>query len=671
MSGAPLLAIEGLTLRYGRGPGSLRAVHDVSLSIAPGEAYGLIGESGSGKSSIAFAVVDHLRGGAVEAGRILLHGRDLLRLPPAERAGLRGRQVAMVYQDPHSALNPAIPVGEQIAEAVRRHEGASRRAAAARAVELLGRVHLPEPAGMARRYPHQLSGGQQQRIVIAMALACRPALLIMDEPTTGLDVTTEAVILDLIAELRRAFGVAILFISHNLGVVAQVCDRVGVLYAGAMMEQGDTATILRQPRNPYTRGLLNAIPRRGEGHRRLAAMPGGLPDLTTAIAGCVFAPRCGLAREACTTAAPALVPVGPAHQSRCHFPAESLPPAPPMAEGAAPAAAAAAPLLRLEGVRKTFAQPGGWPFARRRLLAAVDGVSLEVAAGETLAIVGESGSGKSTLARCVVGLTAPSAGRVTLDGVPLGGLAEARPQSARRQLQVVFQNPEASLNPAQTVAEILARPLRLYGLCTAAEVPVRVAALLAAVQLGGRFAGRRPRQLSGGEKQRLCIARAFAAAPRLVVCDEPTSALDISVQAALLNELLDLQQAHGTAYLFISHDLGVVRHVAHRIAVMYLGLVVETGPAEAVFAPPHHPYTEALVSALPAIEHEPGRPRIRLAGAMPDPASPPRGCVFHPRCPRKLGPVCETEAPPLRQVSARHTLQCHIPLADLAAMQAA
>jgi peptide/nickel transport system ATP-binding protein len=669
---APLLSVDGLTVRYGSGAGSLRAVHDVSFAIAPGEAYGLIGESGSGKSTIAFAVVNHVRGGRAEAGRILLGDRDLLRLPRAELAKVRGGQVAMVYQDPQSALNPAIPVGEQIAEAIRQHQGTSRREAAGRAVELLARVHLPEPSHIARRYAHQLSGGQQQRVVIAMALACEPQLLIMDEPTTGLDVTTEAVILDLVAELRSTLGVAILFISHNLGVVARVCDRVGVLYAGELMEEGSTAEILRRPRNPYTRGLLNAIPRKTGRGRRLASLPGGLPDLSRPIAGCVFAPRCALSRDVCRTDAPAPAALAPEHFSRCHFPGETEARA---ADGDAPAEHAIGPggatLLRMNGLRRTFSQAGGlWPFGRRRVAAAVDGVSLEIGAGETLAIVGESGSGKSTLAKCIVGLLAPTSGAVVLDGQQLGGTAQARTREARRAMQIVFQNPEASLNPAHRVADILARPLKLYGLAAHAEIAPRIAALLAAVKLDERYVDRYPRQLSGGEKQRVAIARAFAAAPRLVVCDEPTSALDISVQAALLNELIALQRTHGTSYLFISHDLGVVRYIAHRVAVMYLGRVVETGPTEEIFAPPHHPYTEALVSALPSIDDEADRPRIRLEGAMPDPANPPRGCVFHTRCPRKVGAVCETELPPVRMLAAGHSVQCHIAPAELARMQA-
>ncbi|MBL8701173.1 MAG: ABC transporter ATP-binding protein [Alphaproteobacteria bacterium] len=672
---APVLAVEGLTVRYGQGEDSLRAVHDVSFTIAPGEAYGLIGESGSGKSTIAFAIVNHIRGGTVETGSIRLRGRDLLALPRAELARLRGRRVAMVYQDPHSALNPAIPVGEQIAEAIRQHHGASHREAEARTAALLARVHLPEPELIARRYAHQISGGQQQRVVIAMALACEPDLLIMDEPTTGLDVTTEAVILDLIAELRRSVGVAILFISHNLGVVARVCDRVGVLYAGEMMEQGETAAILRRPRNPYTRGLLSAIPRRAGRRDRLAALPGGLPDLSQEIVGCVFAPRCAMAGDRCRTEAPALVEVAPGHLDRCHFAgaAANAPVAAPAEAREATAAEGAATrdFLRLNGIARHFAQWDGlWPFARRRVTTAVDGVSLEIAEGETLAVVGESGSGKSTLAKCIMGLLAPSAGHVELDGAPVGDVVQARSREARRALQIVFQNPEASLNPAHRVEEILARPLRLYGLCREAEIPARVRALLAAVKLGDRYLDRYPRELSGGEKQRVCIARAFAASPRIVVCDEPTSALDISVQAALLNELVDLQRERGTSYLFISHDLGVVRYISHRVAVMYLGRVVETGPTEAVFAPPHHPYTEALISALPSIDDEPERGRIRLDGRPHDLHASSRGCAFHTRCPRKIGAICETEAPPARRIAERHWLHCHIAPEELARLQA-
>ncbi len=665
----PLLDIAGLAVSYGTTNRRVPAVRNVSFAIAPGEAYGLIGESGSGKTTIAFAVMGHLNGGRVDAGRILFRDRDILALSPQELASLRGRSIAMVYQDPLSSLNPTLRVGEQVAEGIRHHRGLSHRAAAAEAASLLDQVHLPDPARLMLRYPHELSGGQQQRVVIAMALACRPQLLIMDEPTTGLDVTTEAVILDLVAELRSALGVAILFISHNLGVVRRVCDRIGVLYAGELMEEGRTEKVLQRPRHPYTRSLLRSIPEIGRRSERLASIAGSLPDLTSLPSGCIFHPRCPEARDICASAAPPVEEVEPGHISRCHF-ARDLPDA--LAEDTASASMkdlpeGRKPLLRVVDLEMHYVRSRRFgPFGRTIRVPALSGVGIEVAAGETLAIVGESGSGKSTLARCIVGLAAPTGGSIEFEGTPL---TATRPRATRRDIQIIFQNPEAALNPFHTVAEIIARPLRLYGLREGPAIRQRVIELLDAVKLGERFSTHYPRELSGGEKQRVSIARAFAAEPRLVICDEPTSALDISVQAALLNELKELQRRYGTSYLFISHDLSVVRHIAERVAVMYLGLILETGPTAEVFQPPHHPYTEALISAVPTVSPVDRGPVLRLQGSVPDPANPPAGCVFHTRCPRKLGRVCETDAPPWRHTSAGRAYACHIPPEDLLALQ--
>jgi peptide/nickel transport system ATP-binding protein len=601
----PVLDISGLSVSYNADSARpLHAVRDLSLSIAPGEAYGLIGESGSGKSTVAYAIMRHLPAARATARHVALCGRDVLALPVAELAQLRGRQVAMVYQDPMSALNPVLRVGEQVAEVLRRHRGMTRAAAHQRTLALFAQVHLPDPAALARRYPHQISGGQQQRVVIAMAIACQPELLIMDEPTTGLDVTTEAVILELIRELRRSLGAAVLFISHNLAVVANVCDRVGVLYAGQLVEQGPARQVLNAPQHPYTSGLLAATPHAAARQQVLRAIPGGLPDLSAVPADCIFRPRCALAGDICATA-PALRDSGSGRLVACYLP--SLPRQPEdmavRARAERRPAADAAPRLAITGLTRWFRSGGlmgllsGTPPVR-----AVNGVTLAVAAGGTLAIVGESGSGKSTLARCVAGLLAPGKGEIRLDGQALAAAVERRSRVEQQAIQYIFQNPDSSLNPHHRIAEIVGRPLQLYAGLRGAALQHRVAELLDAVKLGARHAGRFPRELSGGEKQRVCIARAFAAAPRLVICDEPTSALDISVQAAILNQLTELQARYGTSYLFISHDLAVVRHIADVVAVMHNGEVVEQGSPEQVFTAPAHSYTQRLLQAVPRLE---------------------------------------------------------------------
>jgi len=614
-SSEPTLEVIGVSITYGTVARGLKAVRDVSFRIAPGEAYGLIGESGSGKSSLAYAVLRHVPAGRV-TGRIMLRGQDVMEMTPQMLAATRGRVVSMVYQDPMSALNPAIKVGEQIAEVIRRHRKADRATAWARAVTLLGQVQLPYPDEMAQRYPHQLSGGQQQRVVIAMGLACDPDLLVMDEPTTGLDVTTEAVILDLVNDLRRDLGIAVLFISHNMGVVAQVCDRVGVLYAGQLVEEGSTAQVLRAPRHPYTIGLMNALPTIDRAQARLADIPGRLPDLREVPAACIFMPRCTSARDSCGRAIPTLETVGPGHRTRCFEHdriARTVAPTPDtLATAAEPDSR---PLLQIIGVERSFGRPSRpkLPFLRqRRMVRAVNDVSLDIPQGRTLAVVGESGSGKSTLARCVAGLLQPDAGDILLDNAVIRPMVQDRARPVQRAIQFIFQNPDAALNPHWTVEDIVARPLKLHGIAHwSADLRARVRGLLDAVKLGERYLDRYPHQLSGGEKQRVSIARAFAAEPRLVICDEPTSALDISVQAAILNQLRDLQERLGTSYLFISHDLGVVRHIAHHVAIMRHGRIVEAGTPEEVFDAPQHPYTQALIAAIPTLERKPRRETTR------------------------------------------------------------
>jgi len=662
------LCVDGLSISYG----AAKVVRDVTLRIAPGEAYGLIGESGSGKSTIAFSVMGYLNGGTASAGRITIAGHDILTLPDRKLRRLRGPVVSMVFQDPMNALNPSIRVGEQIAEGIRYHTGAGKAEAEARAIELIDQVKLPEPEDIARRYPHQLSGGQQQRIVIAMALALEPALLILDEPTTGLDVTTEATILDLITEIKQRSNVALLFISHNLGVVARMCDRVGVLYAGDLIEEGPTAEVLQRPSHPYTRGLISAVPSIA-GELEMVGIPGSLPDLTEVPKGCIFRARCSIAIAACGEAPVPMETVRPGHASRClrwrDCLAELNPPQ---------AAAVRAPLdgekrLEIDSVIRSFPGARRLPFLKPRpAVQALRGVSLDIRAGETLAVVGESGSGKSTLGRLVAGLDRPAGGTIRFEGRDVTALSRERTVDDQRAVQFIFQNPHSALNPHHTVEEIVGRPLRLYLGVQGTELRRRIVEILRAVRLGERYMTRAPHELSGGEKQRVCIARAFAAEPRLVVCDEPTSALDISVQAAILQELQTLQResAHRTAYMFITHDLGVVRQIADRVAVMYLGEIVELGATRDIFSRPQHPYTEALLAAVP--ELRPTRAsRMRLQGVVPRPTNPPSGCSFHTRCPRLKGDICSQKAPPTHSKASGHAMRCHHDINTLKALQSA
>jgi peptide/nickel transport system ATP-binding protein len=650
-----------------------RVVRDVSFHVARGESFGLVGESGCGKSTIALAIVRYLaRNGRVSDGKIEIDGRDVLSLNRSELRQLRARTVSMVYQEPGRALNPSILIGRQVAE-VFEIAGAARRTALEQAQVMLGKVRISDPKGVMGRYPHQISGGMLQRVVIAMALAAEPSLLILDEPTTALDATVEAEVLDLIEGLRSEFNTSLLFISHNLAVIAKMCDRVGVLYAGELVEEAAAAEVFKDPRHPYTVGLLRSIPRRqagpgaGGGRAPLATIPGSLPAPGSIITGCVFADRCGLADDRCRTETPPLYEIGGGRGSRCHYHerAQSVPLG-ATAEVTAGSGAAGGdlgpPLLQVRSASKTFHMSGQ---TVRGLL----DVDLDIAAGETVGLVGESGSGKTTLARLVMGITAPDDGtELRLDGSRLAALAPQRSTAEQKALQIVFQNPDSALNRRHSVRRLISRSLSKLGGYAGEQLQTRLLALVKSVRLPERYLAMRPSQLSGGLKQRVAIARAFAGDPRIVVCDEPTSALDVSVQAAILNLLTDLQHREDVAYLFISHDLGVVRYLADRIVVLYLGRVMETGPADDVFAGPHHPYTEALLSAVPTLD-DTDRLRIRLEGEIPSAADPPSGCPFQTRCPRKIGEICETTEPELREEQAGHGIRCHIPLAELRRLQ--
>ena len=663
------LAVENVDITYRVRGRELRVVRDVSFRVGRGESYGLVGESGCGKSTIALAAVRYLaRNGTVSAGRIAIDGGDVLAMSGSELRKLRQSTVSMVYQEPGRALNPTLRVGRQVAE-VYELAGLQRAEALDRSREMLEKVRIADPAGVMNRYPHQLSGGMLQRVVIAMALASEPSLLILDEPTTALDATVEAEVLDLIVALRNEFETSLLFISHNLGVIAKMCDRVGVLYAGEVVEESPAREVFDNPRHPYTVGLLRCIPRRDvlKAHRALDTIPGSLPAPGLVSTGCIFADRCGLVQERCREEAPLLYEAGPGRRSRCYFHerAHTLPRViPPEREAvAAERPDGAAVLIHAADVSKTFHMEG------ETIHGLVD-VSIELHAGETLGLVGESGSGKTTLARVLLGLTAPDKGaEITLDGESLAATTKHRSRAQEKALQIVFQNPDSALNRRHTVQRLISRSLSRLGGYRGQALLERLKKLISQVRLSERHLSMRPAQLSGGLKQRVAIARAFAGDPQIIVCDEPTSALDVSVQAAILNLLTDLQRREDVSYLFISHDLGVVRYLSDRIAVLYLGRVMENGPADQVFNPPHHPYTEALLSAVPTLE-DTSKERIRLEGEIPSAATPPSGCVFHTRCPRYLGSICETTEPPLAESEPGHAIKCHIPIDELRRLQA-
>jgi peptide/nickel transport system ATP-binding protein len=643
------------------------ALRDVSFSIGRQESFGLVGESGCGKSTTALAVTRYLpRNGRLSAGSVLVNGQDPAKMDKRALRRFRARTISMVYQEPGRALNPSIRVGRQVAE-VYEVGGTKKNEALARAEELLGMVQIADPGRVLRSYPHQLSGGMLQRIMIAMALASQPSLLILDEPTTALDATVEAEVLDLVSSLRQRFQTSVLFISHNLAVIAKMCDRVGVMYAGELVEQGPAQEIFDNPRHPYTVGLLRCVPRGGQrkDHGRLDTIPGFLPGPGEVQVGCIFAKRCALASQRCLEETPPMYDAGAGRTSRCHYheQAPELPRATPEDVTLRSPDRSGEPVIRLRGVSKTF-------HTRGEHVRAVVGVDLDLKAGETLGLVGESGSGKTTLARVLLGLSVPDEGSIIeLEGSPLAPECAKRDRRQLQAMQIVFQNPDSALNRRHSVRHIITRALKKLAGLSGEACERRLLEIVRSVRMEERHLPLRPYQLSGGLKQRVAIARAFAGAPRVLVCDEPTSALDVSVQAAILNLLADLQSRERVTYVFISHDLGVVRYLSDSIAVLYLGRVMEYGPAETVFSGPHHPYTESLLSAVPSLDGSP-RERIRLKGEIPSAAHSPSGCVFHTRCPRRLANgLCDSTEPGLVEVEPGHMLRCHIPVDELRRLQ--
>ena len=676
--GPPLLAIEGLHVSYSTREGDVPAVVDCSLRVQQGECVGLVGESGCGKTTVALAIMHYLgANGRIVRGRIGFKGRDLLQCSAKMLRQIRGADIAMVYQEPTAALNPSLTIGTQLYEVLYYHRPMRKRQATACIAAMLREVRLADSERVLAAYPHQLSGGQQQRIVIAMALLTQPSLLLLDEPTTALDVTIAAGITELIKEVRHRFGTSMLYISHDLGRIMEVCDRVYVMYAGQIVESGLTSQVFNAPRHPYTRGLLRALPlpETRKHTRPLRAMRGQPPGLNQRPVGCVFGPRCEAFQPGlCDAGQLPLYDVGDApvvHHVRCarwqdietvDTTSEASPPA-PMELGE--------DILRVEALRKYYALTSR-PFRRLRgdkgtYARANESITFTARQREIVALVGESGCGKSTVARVLVGLETATAGQVVWQGEDLARQpVTKRTPAQRRALQMVFQHPHETLNPRLTIGAQIARVLKQYGIARDAQtLHTLVLHWLDRVQLPRALANRRPHHLSGGQKQRVAIARAFAGQPVLVVADEPVTALDVSVQATVLELLLDVQRTHGTTLLFISHDLGVVRYLADQVVVMYLGQVMERGTAAQVFGPPYHPYTEALLSAIPLADPLQQRPRIVLEGPIPSVVDPSRGCPFVTRCPRQLGMLCETERPPLQAVTVTHSIACHIPLERL------
>ncbi len=679
--GAPLIQVEDLGVTFHTSRGSFHAIREVSLQIARGEVLGLVGESGCGKSTVAFAMMGYLPGTAQVDGSVRFEGTDIASLSDAELRELRGNRVAMVYQDPVTSLNPSMRVGPQIEEVLKHHLDMDGEAARQRTVELFESVGLADPESIGRRYPHQLSGGMQQRVVIAMALACEPNLLIMDEPTTGLDVTTEATILDLIVELKDRVNAGILFVSHNLGVIARVADRVAVMYAGEIVEQAPVHDLFNNPSHPYTAGLLSCVPQPpgddGVEHE-LSSIPGTVFDAQTEEADeCLFAPRCPLVQDACTSSAPPLVEARSGHLSKClfHQDVRSDIWGDRLERVKKPAEKDGVPVLNAVDLRKFY---GGerkkWilfgPPVRQPVRALVD-VDMRVGSGRTLGIVGESGSGKSTAARAIVGLVPKNGGSLELHGEDLESAVHDRTSGQRSAIRMVFQNPTASLNPKLPIRHAIVRALRKFAGLSREESADRAEELMDAVGLDPSSLDRQPGELSGGQQQRVALASAFAANPDLIVADEAVSALDVSVQAQVLNLLEHHQRETGNSYVFITHDLGVVRYVSDDILVLYAGHVAEYGPSSAVLSAPSHPYTEALLSAAPIPDPDSEPTHIRLEGSVPTLRAAFKGCFFAGRCPRKLGDICDTTPPPEQTGpgGVGHMINCHIPIDDLERLQ--
>jgi peptide/nickel transport system ATP-binding protein len=672
-----LLSVDGLTVEFAQQSGYQAVVEDVTFDVKRGEVVALVGESGSGKSVTSLGVMRLLpeRSSRVRANAIVMNGRDLQALEEKEMRSVRGGEISMIFQEPMTSLNPAFTVGNQIAEAVRTHQKVSRKEAKERAIEMLHVVGIPDPRGRVKSYPHEFSGGMRQRAMIAMALSCNPKVLIADEPTTALDVTIQAQILELMKDLQREFGMAVIFVTHDLGVVADIADRVVVMYAGQIVEQSGVVDLYARPAHPYAEGLLGSMPQVAALGEPLPVIPGVVPKPGEVTIGCRFATRCPHVVDTCRAEDVALRPTGGGRwgETRCARADELVLAGTRWAAARRELEQAAAetvvsrngsatePQLIMRELGKSF--PIHSSFLRRVVgqVRAVDGVSIELEKGETVGLVGESGSGKSTVARLVLRLIEPTSGEVLFEGNDLLKLEPVELRRARRHMQIVFQDPYSTLDPRATIADTIGEPLQVHFGYDRAQREARVAELLEQVGLDRQYMRRYPHEFSGGQRQRIAIARALALDPDLLICDEPVSSLDVSTQSQVINLLTDLQRARNLTLLFIAHDLSVVRHISDRIAVMYLGRIVEIGDARQVYVAPKHPYTQALLSAIPIPEpvEQRGRERIVLGGDIPSPASIPPGCRFHTRCPYSM-PVCAEVDPPGFVASDGTTVYCHL-----------
>jgi peptide/nickel transport system ATP-binding protein len=677
----PVLEITGLRLSYYSRAGEIPAVMDFDLKIGRGESVGLVGESGCGKSTVANGVMRYMgNNGGIVGGTIKFKGRDMAEMSEEEVRKIRGKDIAMIYQEPMASLNPSLTIGRQLMEVPMNHEDASEEDAHQRAFDMLSSVNIPDPQRLMDSYPHQVSGGQQQRVVIAMALLSKPALLLLDEPTTALDVTVEAGIVELIAELSKETGTSLLYISHNLGLMLEVCDRICVMYSGEVVEEGHIDSIFSWPTHPYTHGLFGCIPlpHADKNARPLTAIKGQLPLPHQRPKGCYFSPRCeffkpGTCDQESISMAEVHTDDDPAHRVRCvrwnEIDPKAFVPEETVRRELVPVGET---VLEVKDMRKYYeikdsSLAAMFSGGEVQQVKANESISFRAGEGETVAIVGESGCGKSTFAKVLMGLETATDGEVNLSGTNLGeiGVGDRTPEQLA-SLQMVFQNPNDTLNPSHTIGYQIGRVIKRFGIeSDPAKIQERVFQLLDTVKLPRAFATRMPRQLSGGQKQRIGIARAFAGNPKTVIADEPISALDVSVAAAVTELLMDIQREHRTTLIFISHDLSAVRYLADRVVVMYLGQIMERGSTDEVFSPPYHPYTEALLSAVPIADPEVTKRRIVLEGNLPSPLNPPKGCPFSTRCPRSLGKLCDEEVPPVQFADDRHAIACHISLDEL------
>tara|TARA_R110002124_G_scaffold2344_20_gene15165 strand:- start:2437 stop:4527 length:2091 start_codon:yes stop_codon:yes gene_type:complete len=678
----PILEIDNLSISFFTRLREIPAVMDFSVSVKPGEAVGLVGESGCGKSTVALGVMQDLgANGRVVGGSIKFKGRDLSEMSAEELRDIRGSQIAMIYQEPMASLNPAMRIGKQLMEVPMIHAGISEKQAYARALQLVTDVKLPDPERILKAYPHQLSGGQQQRIVIAMALMSEPSLLILDEPTTALDVTVEAAIVELVKDLGRKYGTSMLFISHNLGLVLETCDRICVMYSGEAVERGSIEDVFDEMQHPYTQALFRSIPLPGadKNARPLIAIPGNFPLPHERPPGCNFGPRCDYFQAGRCDQGPIMmqdVPGNERHATRCLRFQEIDWAAPPQMAELKEKGEIGRVVLKMDKLKKYYQVAANSMFGgiAAKVVKANEELSFEAHESETLAIVGESGCGKSTFAKVLMGLETATEGRIMLDGQDIGNIPiEDRSTQNVADIQMVFQNPFDTLNPSMTVGRQIIRALEIFRVGdNSKDRHRRMLELLDLVKLPREFANRMPRQLSGGQKQRVGIARAFAGDARIVVADEPVSALDVSVQAAVTDLLMEIQREQKTTLLFISHDLSIVRYLSDRVMVMYLGHVVELGTTDQVFSPPYHPYTEALLSAVPIADTRVKKKHIVLEGDVPSAMNPPSGCPFQTRCRWKSqvpGDKCETVLPALRRLASDHEIKCHLTDAQLAEME--